>query len=288
MHSRARPGNVRYGISFQIATIPHRARILLALFPEDFMAARNRSAHASGSNGRDAPAPQLNLLLATLPADELELILEHATSVKCEQRLVLFEQNDPIDNVYFPLTGLGSFVTTLNDGDELEAMTVGREGFIGLPVFHGIPASRTRVVCQVGGDFLQIPSPSFKTILSQTRDLHVLLHRFAQFTMDSLSQYCACNSKHLIEQRCARWLLTTSDSVDRVEFNVTQEFLSQRLAVRRAGVTVALGALERQGLISHRYGVVKINDVNGLKQAACECFATIQEAKRAMLSDSES
>ena len=111
-----------------------------------------------------------------------------------------------------------------------------------------------------------------------------MLHRFAQFTFDSLSQYSACNSTHLIEQRCARWLLTTADSVNQTEFNLTHEFLSQMLAVRRAGVTIALGALERQGLVSHRYGLVKINDVSGLKNVACECFATIQDAKREMLS----
>jgi Mn-dependent DtxR family transcriptional regulator len=88
---------------------------------------------------------------------------------------------------------------------------------------------------------------------------------------------------HLIEERCARWLLITADAVDRKDFSLTQEFLSQMLAVRRPGVTVAIGALERQGLIQHRYGRVSIVDAEGLKKVACECYQTINEKARELL-----
>ncbi len=248
------------------------------------MSPRPRSPRVSGGDGRSAPVESLNLLLAQLPAQELELLYANSKTVTLDLRQVLFEPNDPIENVYFPLTGLGSLVTVLKDGASFEAMTIGREGFIGLPVFHGARTSRSRGICQVSGDFLELSAGAFKTIIQKSPELESALRSFAQFTVDSLSQYSACNSTHLIEQRCARWLLTTAESVNKTEFHLTQEFLSQMLAVRRAGVTVAMGALERQGLISHRYGVVKINDMNGMKQAACECFATIQEARREMLS----
>ncbi len=240
----------------------------------------------SGGDGTDAPVASHNLLLATLPQEEIELVLSQSTRGNLGLRQVVFEANDPIENVYFPLTGICSLVTVLKDGSSIEAMTVGREGFVGLPVFHGAESSRSLGICQVSGEFLEIQTSTFKTMIPKAPELRAALHRFAQFTMDSLSQYSACNSTHLIEQRCARWLLTTGESLSRTEFPLTQEFLSQMLAVRRAGVTVAVGALERQGLISQRYGVVKINDVTGLKKAACECFAVIQEAKREMLSPS--
>jgi CRP-like cAMP-binding protein len=88
---------------------------------------------------------------------------------------------------------------------------------------------------------------------------------------------------HLIEQRCARWLLLTADAVGRKDFSLTQEFLSQMLAVRRPGVTVAIGALERQGLIQHRYGKVSISDIEGLKKVSCECYQTIIDKSRELL-----
>jgi hypothetical protein len=89
---------------------------------------------------------------------------------------------------------------------------------------------------------------------------------------------------HMIEQRCARWLLSSSDAIGKRKFNLTQEFLSQMLAVRRPGVTVAMGGLERQGLISHRYGVIDIVDFEGLKKVACECYQTVRERRGELLS----
>jgi CRP-like cAMP-binding protein len=88
---------------------------------------------------------------------------------------------------------------------------------------------------------------------------------------------------HLIEQRCARWLLLSADAVGRTDFGLTHEFLSQMLAVRRPGVTVAIGGLERQGLIEHRYGKVSLRDVEGLKKVACECYHTIAEKSRELM-----
>jgi CRP-like cAMP-binding protein len=88
---------------------------------------------------------------------------------------------------------------------------------------------------------------------------------------------------HLIEQRCARWLLITSDAVASNEFGLTHEFLSQMLAVRRPGVTVAIGALEKAGLIAHRYGKITILDKPGLEKAACECYRTVMDRRKELL-----
>ena len=56
------------------------------------------------------------------------------------------------------------------------------------------------------------------------------------------------------------------------------------LAVRRPGVTVAVGALERQGLIAHRYGAVTILDLKGLKNASCECYSTVRDNAQELFS----
>jgi hypothetical protein len=159
-------------------------------------------------------------------------------------------------------------------------MSVGREGFVGLPLFHGIKTYRSRGMCQIEGDFFEMSAKAFLEVLANAPKLEAQLHIYSQFSNEVLTQSAACNSTHLVEQRCARWLLSTADAVGQTTFNLTQEFLSQMLAVRRPGVTVAVGALERQGLISHRYGAVTIDDVQGLKQASCECYSTIQENAR--------
>ncbi len=178
---------------------------------------------------------------------------------------------------------MGSLVTVLKDGTQLEAMTVGHEGFLGLPLFHGISVARCRGVCQVEGEFYELSPKDFLSLVESAPHFRSLMHKYAQFTSEVMAQTAACNGIHLIEQRCARWLLLTADAVSRKDFSLTQELLSQMLAVRRPGVTVAIGALERQGLIQHRYGRVSIVDTEGLKKVSCECYHTIAEKTRELL-----
>jgi hypothetical protein len=178
---------------------------------------------------------------------------------------------------------MGSLVTVLKDGTSLEAMTVGREGCMALPLFHGISVARCKGVCQIEGEFFQMTPDDFRALLRVAPRLNDALHRYSQFSSEVIAQTAACNGIHMIEQRCARWLLITADAIDRLNFSLTQEFLSQMLSVRRPGVTVAIGALERQGLIEHRYGRVSISDVEGLKKVACECYQTINEKARELL-----
>ena len=236
--------------------------------------------------GPDAPLPPPgNLLLVDLPDEVLSVLAEHVERISYPLREVLFEEGDPIETVYFPLTGMTSLVTTLEDGTSLEAMTVGHEGFVGVPLINGVATHRSKGICQIEGDFLQMPSEPFMEIFDGSKHLTVKLRRYSQFAHEVVTQSAACNGMHRIEQRCARWLLTTADAVGRTKFTLTQEFLSQMLGVRRAGVTVAIGALERRSLISHRYGHVEILDLEGLKKAACECHGTVSKKALELLVD---
>jgi CRP-like cAMP-binding protein len=232
-------------------------------------------------DGAESPAsPLSNQLLARLPENELALVVEKGEQISAALRDDFFEIRAPINKVYFPLTGMASLVTVLKDGTLLEGMTVGREGFVGLPLFHGIRTHRSMGMCQIEGDFFVMSADDFVEVIANAPKLEAQLHLYSQFASEVLTQSAACNGTHLVEQRCARWLLSTADAVGRTTFNLTQEFLSQMLAVRRPGVTVAVGALERQGLIAHRYGAVTILDIQGLKKASCECYTTIRNSSR--------
>jgi len=195
----------------------------------------------------------------------------------------MFDAGDVIERVYFPLTGMCSLVIVLEDGTTIEAMTVGREGFIGVPLLNDVRTARYKGICQIEGNFLAMSTDDFLSVIDDLPDLSRRLHRYSQYAADVAAQSSACNSVHSIEQRCARWLLVTSDAIGSTTFNLTQEFLSQMLAVRRPGVTVAMAGLAKKKLVSYKYRNVTLLDVKGLKAAACECYATIRGKARELL-----
>src|SRR3954470_24661497 len=103
----------------------------------------------------------LNQILAKLPSHELAEITSRAEQVFIPLRQVLFEQGSSIEQVYFPLTGMTSLVIILSDGTTIEAMTVGREGFVGVPLLHDVTTARYKGICQVEGILLVLDAQVF-------------------------------------------------------------------------------------------------------------------------------
>ncbi|MBN8898130.1 MAG: winged helix-turn-helix domain-containing protein, partial [Rhodospirillales bacterium] len=69
------------------------------------------------------------------------------------------------------------------------------------------------------------------------------------------------------------------DRVGEDSFPMTHEFLSMMLGVRRAGITVAAGALQKAGLIRYERGWIAILDRPGLEAATCECYGMVRRAE---------
>lgn len=226
---------------------------------------------------------ELNKLLLQLPPSERAIFDECLELIHCKVKDLLFEPGQALDYVYYPQNGVISLVTVLSNGDLIEALTSGKEGFVGLPIFHGLKSAALRGICQISGDVKRMTVADFKRCIAAAPHMDSLLHRYSQYVFETVSQSAACNRLHVIEKRCARWLLMSHDRVGRDEFNLTQEFLAEMLAVRRPGVTVAVGILESRGLIGHGRGTIKILDREGLESAACECYATIRKREAILL-----
>ena len=203
-------------------------------------------------------------------------VLERTEVVTIRSKEIVYEREQPIRFAHFPEDCVISLVTELEDGDVVEAMTVGNDGFAGIAVFHGLPSSRLTAVGQISGESRRVAVEDFKQLMTACPSLYRLLHHYSQFVFETVSQSAACNRLHVIEQRCARWLLMSQDRVGRDRFDLTQEFLAMMLGVRRPGVTVAIGLLEKAGLISHRRGNITVVNRAGLEKASCECYRTIR------------
>jgi CRP-like cAMP-binding protein len=211
-----------------------------------------------------------------LPAAELDAVLERTEIVTVKSKEIVYRAGEPIRYVHFPEDCVISLVTELENGDTVEAMTIGNDGFAGIAVLHGVPTSRLKGIGQISGEARRLRADDFRDLTLACEGFYKVLNRYSQFVFETVSQSAACNRLHVIEQRCARWLLMSHDRVGRAEFNLTQEFLAEMLGVRRPGVTVAMGTLEKAGLIAHSRGVIAVVDREGLEKAACECYRTIR------------
>jgi CRP-like cAMP-binding protein len=228
----------------------------------------SRNSRPAASEGR-----QPNQLLRGLSAADYALIVPHLRRVTLGVGEMISDANARIRDVFFPETAVLSLILTMADGAAVEAATVGNEGVVGLSAFLGNAAMSTRCLTQIAGDAQRLPAITFLRVLAQSPGLGAVLGRYTQAFINQLAQSVACNRLHTIDQRCARWLLMTHDRVGGGDsFDLTQEFLSYMLGVRREGVSGASRALQQLGIISYRRGHISVLDRRGLERAACECY----------------
>ncbi len=218
-----------------------------------------------------------NQLLAALPAQEYQRLLPHLEFVPLLLEQVIYEAEETIKYVYFPHQALVSLVSTTEDGSTVEVGIVGNDGMVGLPVFLGGNTTSNRAFVQVAGAGMRMKASRLKTEFAQSRPLQTLLLLYTQALYTQISQGAACNRFHSVEERLARWLLLVQDRLHSDEFPLTQEFISQMLGTRRAGVTVAAGILSQAGIIRYRRGKITILDQKRLEGACCECYQLVKD-----------
>ncbi|HKN68697.1 MAG TPA: Crp/Fnr family transcriptional regulator [Gemmatimonadaceae bacterium] len=222
----------------------------------------------------DRPAVPSNQLLHALSAPDYAMVVPQLTRVALGAGELLSKSHSRPRHVYFPETAVLSLIIDMEDGDAVEAATVGNEGMAGLSATLGDGAMNSRCLAQIAGDAQRIPVAVLVQAIADRPGLDVVLRRYTQAFINQLAQSVACNRLHTIDQRCARWLLMTHDRVGGGDtFDLTQEFLSYMLGVRREGVSAASGALQRRGVIRYRRGRIAILDRAALEKAACECYA---------------
>jgi CRP-like cAMP-binding protein len=217
-----------------------------------------------------------NRIIAALPDGDGDSLREGMTEVELAIKTVLFEPGERIDSVYFPLDGVISLVTPLEDGAIVEVATVGNEGIVGVPIQLG-GSLAVRAISQVAGRALRIETEAFLAQLDRRGPLSGLVQSYIQALFGQIAQAAACNRLHSNEERLSRWLLMSHDRVGVDHFAITHEFLGQMLGSRRATVTLSAGILQAAGLIRYQRGHVTIIDRGGLEGVSCECYQVIKE-----------
>jgi CRP-like cAMP-binding protein len=222
-------------------------------------------------------AQQNNRLLAAMAPAVFQLMSSDLKEKSVNLGALLQEAGEPIEHVYFPQSGMISLLVVTKDGGAIEAATIGREGAAGIHAGLGKRTAFTRAVMQVPGKVSYMPAERFRQAAEKSEIIRDIISRYSELLWAESQQISACNAQHSAEERLSRWMLQTRDRIESDTLPLTQEFLSEMLGVRRTTVTLVARALQASGLIKYRRGVIHIENVEGLKQAACECSAIVDQ-----------
>jgi CRP-like cAMP-binding protein len=222
------------------------------------------------------PSAVRNRLLAALPPDVLAQFLPKLRSVSLPLRKILNVPGEPIEAVYFVESGWVSMVTHLDEGAQAEVGLIGQEGFVGASIATGIDTAFAEAYVQAPGEALQMETKAFQRELDMHPALFRRLLRYTEAMHAQTMQTAACNGRHALEQRLARWILMARDRADSDDLPLTQEFLALMLCVHRPSITVVARMLQQAGIIRYSQGRITVLDRDGLEATACECYRAVR------------
>jgi CRP-like cAMP-binding protein len=224
-----------------------------------------------------------NHLLAKLSDEHLAALCPLLERVDLKQKDVIHHQHQPIKYVYFPSSGALSNLIFLSDGAAIEVGTIGNEGFSGVELLAGATQSTEACVCQIEGHSLRMDAAKFKQATEGSSPLQHVAKCYLQGYLAQLSQSVACNRKHSLEARFARWLLLSHDRVQGSEFMLTQEFLADMLGVHRPSVSLVAATFQKIGIIHYCRGHMKILNRAKLEAQSCECYELVRKQFKRLL-----
>lgn len=213
-----------------------------------------------------------NALLGYLPHAQRMQLAHRCEPVELTLAQVLSEPGTPLSHVYFPESGFLSLVVKVDTHPGLEVGMVGREGMLGSELALGLTGTPFHTLVQGAGTCLRMEANDFRTQLDHSQALRSVCHSYLLVRLHQLSRAAACERFHMIGPRLARWLLMSQDRARTSTFYMTHEFMALMLGVRRVGVTMAAGALQRSGVIEYHRGRLTVLDRTALAAQACSCY----------------
>ena len=236
-----------------------------------------------------APLPrsavQANRLLAVMPHDALERLLQVTEKVSWVSGDVLYDADGDLKHVYFPADVIVTLLLESSGRPTTKVAMVGREGMVGVSAFMGGAPPPGRAVVLNNGYAFKMPAAALKAEFDRNGPAMRLLLRYTQSLVTQMAQTAVCNRHHVVEQQICSWLLTCMDRMKGRELAVTHEVIAGMLGVRREGITEAAGVLRELGLIAYSRGHINVLDREGVQARACECYQVVKRETDRLLPD---
>lgn len=216
-----------------------------------------------------------NTILQHLPAETVaRLKLRY---VDLPVRRPLEKSEIGIQHIFFIESGVGSMTSSFNDGTQVEVGLFGYESAIGVSALMGVRRSLNRIYMQMEGTGYASKIADAEAEFRLGGEFQKLALRYVQMQLTQATQTAACNAKHDISHRLARWLLLCADRSGTTELALSQEFLAMMLGVQRTSVALAMGRLKKDHVIDYSRGHVSVLDVPRLEAEACECYHLLKD-----------
>jgi CRP-like cAMP-binding protein len=221
-----------------------------------------------------------NEVINSLNEGDREWLLSRGSLEDAPVKRMFVRPGETPSHVYFVEGGLVSMVVRMSDDQTVEVGTIGTEGLVGIQIYLGGDLNNVEIFQQVEGEVYAVSVEDFRDLLDRSNELESAMSAFTLSLLRQMTMAIACNRLHPVEQRLARWLLMVRDRVQSDQFELTQLFLAEMLGVRRPGVSIAAGMLQRAGLIKYTRGKIQIKDGERLEAAACECYGALRRGRK--------
>src|SRR5688572_15783857 len=153
----------------------------------------------------------VNAILSGLDARESSTLLGVAQEITLERGALVADAGQAAPYVYFPLEGVLSLVGATSGGATVEVAVVGNEGVASVSAILGRNWMPFRVVTQVPGRALKVPTDVVAQMIIECGAFHRRMLDYTQQMIAQVAQSAVCNRFHNARQRLARWLLMTAD-----------------------------------------------------------------------------
>jgi hypothetical protein len=180
--------------------------------------------------------------------------------------------------VHFPCgPALASYLVPSEDGRDVEAILVGREGAVGGIVSQGFLPAYTRIAVKFGGPFAHMPVSKLEAAKLQSKTLRNVFARYADCMLAQTFQSTACNAIHSIEQRTAKWIVSAMERTDGDEVvPLTHEQLATLLGVGRSYTSRVIQTFKAEGTLETRRGSILVRNPDALRNRSCQCNEAVK------------
>src|SRR5947209_19674391 len=219
-----------------------------------------------------------NNLLRRLSEPDYTLISDDLDGCTLDEDELLYDPGDHVELVHFPCgPSLVSYLIANEDGRDVEATLVGREGAVGGIVSQGYLPAYSRIVVKFGGPFPPLPIGKLELAKLKSPGLRDVFARYADCLLAQIFQSTACNAIHSIEQRTAKWIISAMERTGgEGVVPLTHEQLATLLGVGRSYTSRIMQTFKAEGVLETRRGSILVHNLDALRIRACLCNEAVK------------